>query len=132
MSDKFSLQELQVEEWLKKASEDEQTAKLLLKEGGLPNPICFLSQQAVEKYLKAFLVTKQRKFPKIHTLDKLLKLCIAQDSSFNELEDDVIFLSDFYVATRYPGDYPTFSMKDAKEAYEAALRVKDLVLGKIK
>lgn len=32
---------------------------------------------------------------------------------------------------RHPGDYPEFSMKDAKEAYEAALRVKDFVLEKI-
>lgn len=131
MNDKFSRQELQVEEWLRRASDDERSAETLLREGGIPNTICFLSQQMAEKYLKAYLVAKQSRFPKIHTLDKLLKLCIKLDSSLDELKEEALFLSDFYITTRYPGDYPEFSMKDANKAYQAALRVKDFVLAKI-
>jgi len=36
--------------------------------------ICFQCQQAVGKYLKGFLVYKNKKFPKTHDLSQLLKL----------------------------------------------------------
>lgn len=42
------------------------------------------------------------------------------------------FLTDFYVTTRYPGDYPEFTWRDAETAYEAAQRVKEFVLKKLK
>ena len=48
------------------------------------------------------------------------------------LKDDAVFLNTFYIETRYPGDYPAFFTKEAKQAYEAALRVKVFVLDKIK
>ncbi len=44
------------QEWFDKAEEDLGTAKLLLKEKTYPASICFHSHQAVEKYLKGFLV----------------------------------------------------------------------------
>lgn len=43
--------------------------------------ICFLSQQAIEKYLKGFLIYNKKKFPKIHDLTELLKLCAKIDKS---------------------------------------------------
>ena len=119
------------QEWLERAKDDELSASILLKEDGAPNTICFLSQQMAEKYLKSFLVFRDRKFPKVHQLDILLGLCIKIDHSFLNLKADVIFLSDFYVATRYPGDYPQFSFKDAKEALERASKIKDFILDKI-
>lgn len=132
MSNRNTQKDLQTEEWIKRASDDELSLEAILKEGGAPNTACFLSQQMGEKYLKAFLVHKKKWYPKVHALDALWELCNKIDSSFEDLKKDVVFLNDFYVTTRYPGDYPTFSMKDAKEAYEAAIRVKDFVLEKIK
>ena len=125
--------ELLVEEWLKRAYDDELNARsILTHKDGAPNGPCFLSQQMVEKYLKAYLVFRKKRFPRIHALDNLLELCMEIDSSFIKLKADAIFVNKFLVATPYPGDYPEFSWKDAKEAYEAALRVKDFVLAKIK
>lgn len=133
MKDNIKSKELLVEEWLKRAYDDELNARsILVHKDGAPNGPCFLSQQMAEKYLKAYLVFRKKRFPRIHALDNLLELCMEMDSSFSKLKKDAIFLNKFLVATRYPGDYPEFSWKDAKEAYDAAVRVKDFVLEKVK
>lgn len=131
MQDSLS-KEFSPEEWFKRADDDELSAKVIISEGGAPSTACFLSQQMGEKYLKAFLIAKKQRFPKIHPLDKLLELCIEIDNSFTGLKDDAIYLTAFYVPTRYPGDYPEFTLEQAEEALEAAKRIKDFVLSKIK
>lgn len=129
----FSPQELSVEEWIERGDDDELNVCSILKHrDGTPRGVCLLSHQMAEKYLKAFLVGKTKWYPKIHLLDKLTELCKKIDSSFIELKDDVIFLNAFYVPTRYPGDYPDFTWKDAEEAYRAASRVKEFVLERIR
>jgi HEPN domain-containing protein len=47
-----------VEEWIKKAEEDYETAEYLYKRSKrrFPTSICFHAQQSVEKYLKALLM----------------------------------------------------------------------------
>lgn len=49
-----------------------------------------------------------------------------------ELRDSVIYLTQFYIETRYPGDIPEFSFDEGKQAFEFALRIKELVLRKMK
>ena len=133
MKDNFSSKELQVEEWIKKGKDDELNARSILKHrDGTPGGVCFLSQQMTEKYLKAFLVGRKQWFPKIHPIDKLTQYCQKVDFSFLELKDDAIFLTEFYVETRYPSDYPEFSWKEAEQAFAAAQRIKDFVLKKIR
>ena len=133
MPNKFSKEELIVEEWLKKARDDELIAQSILKHRDAPpSGACFASQQMAEKYFKAFLVDKQNRFPRIHILEHLLALCTKIDSSFEGLKKEVTFLDGFYTPVRYPGDYPEFSWKDAEEAFEKALKIKDFVLTKIK
>lgn len=132
MSDKFLLQELRVEEWIKKATDDELTALSILKHRDAPpNGVCFVSQQMAEKYLKAFLVFKKNWFPKIHPTDILWEHCNDFDSEFSLIKKDAVFLTGFYAATRYPGDYPDFSWKEAEQAFAAAARIKNFVLEKI-
>ena len=132
MKNKFSKEELQANEWIKRASEDELSANVILKEeGGAPNTVCFLSQQMAEKYLKAFLIQHKKWYPKIHLLDSLWELCEEIDKSFEEIKKDSIFLTTFYTSARYPGDYPEFGWKDAEDAFKAAGRIKEFILGKI-
>lgn len=118
-------------EWQKRAEDDIRAMEAMFKEGGPPNPICFHAQQSAEKYLKGFLNFHDVEFGKIHSLIQLLDQCMAFDRECASLKEDVVFLDTFYIETRYPGDYPSFSIKDAKEAYKATLRVKDFVLAKI-
>jgi len=133
MKDNVKSKELLVEEWLKRAYDDELNARsILTHKDGAPNGPCFLSQQMAEKYLKAYLVLRKKRSPRIHALDNLLELCMKIDSTFRKLKKDAIFLNKFLVATRYPGDYPEFSWKDAEDAFKTALSIKDFILEKIK
>lgn len=124
--------ELKFEEWARYADEDQQMAEIALKEDGPPNQVCFHSQQMAEKYLKGFLVYSKKRFEKTHQLAYLLELCEDLDSSFIELTEEIKYLSEFYIETRYPGDIPEFNLKECKKALEVAFRVKEFVLEKIK
>lgn len=133
MSDNFSKQELIVGEWIKRAQDDELNARsILTHRDGTPGGACFLSQQIAEKYLKAFLVEKKGEFPKVHHLEYLLKICAEINNDFVLLKDDAVLLSDFYVESRYPGNYPEFTWQEAEKAYESAGKIKEFVLLKIK
>jgi len=106
--------------WLARAEEDIQVMEILLKEGGLPNSICFHAQQSGEKYFKAFLAFQGKNIRKVHDLAAFLTFCEEIDISFDILKAEVDILDKFYIETRYPGDYPEFTLKEAEEASEAA------------
>jgi len=118
--------------WLARAEEDIQVMEILLKEGGLPNSICFHAQQSGEKYFKAFLAFQGKNIRKVHDLAALLTFCEEINISFDILKAEVDFLDKFYIETRYPGDYHEFTLKEAKEASEAAQKIKEFVVDKIK
>lgn len=119
-------------EWFLKANDDELSAKDILSgKEGAPGTVCFLSQQMAEKYLKGFLVFSGERFPKIHDLDKLVKLCGEINPEFKKIKNKAKYLTDFYIATRYPGDYPEFFWQDAEKAFQSAVKIKEFVLDKI-
>lgn len=132
MPAKFSKEELLVEEWFRKAQDDELIAQSILKHRDAPpSGVCFVSQQMAEKYLKAFLVKTRGKFPKVHVLEYLLTLSVEIDQSFEQLKKEVALLDTFYTPTRYPGDYLELSWKDAEEAFKAAIHIKEFVSEKL-
>ena len=72
MPDKLSKEELDIGEWIRRATDDELVIKSILRHRDAPpTPVCFHAQQMAEKYLKAFLVHHRQWYPKIHPLDKL-------------------------------------------------------------
>ncbi|GHU60401.1 hypothetical protein FACS189444_7060 [Spirochaetia bacterium] len=71
------------------AEEDLSSAQILM-EKHWPTPdnvICNLCQQAGEKFLKGYLISKGIRFEKIHNLVILLKLCETAESEFAALQD---------------------------------------------
>ena len=129
---KLSKAELRFEEWAKYADEDQIMAEIALREDGPPNQICFHSQQVAEKYLKGYLVFCGKEFEKNHLLRYLLELCGEVDPKFRDLDNDTIYLTQFYTETRYPGDIPEFNLPECQKALEAAIRIKEFVLSKVK
>ena len=122
-----------VGEWFKKAEDDEKAVENLLKEKGPFSVICFLSQQMAEKYLKGRLVFNGRKFRKTHDLGVILELCKKIDKNFSKLEDDCDFLTRYYIATRYPGEFlEGISEKEADKAFKKAKELKEFILNKLK
>ena len=67
-----------VEEWLEKAEEDFEFARITLEEKrSFYAQICFHFQQAAEKYLKAYIVAHELEFRKVHELTLLRKICMG-------------------------------------------------------
>lgn len=121
-----------VREWFLSAQDDESAVESMLKTSDWPaNTVCFLSQQMAEKSLKGFLMFVSKEPPKIHQLESILAICAEIDDSFSQFSEDAEFLSGFYVATRYPGEYEQFSVQEAREAFKKALQIKDFILKKI-
>ena len=127
-------QEKNYQEWLRKADDDELNARSILKHrDGTPTVVCFLSQQMAEKYLKGLLIFYNQTFPKIHDLLELETLLLKITPDIKErMHQDLKLLNRYYIETRYPGDYPEFFWHDAEEAFEAAQKIKNFVLEKIK
>ena len=77
-------------------------AQLLYDERGYTDTIAFLIQQAIEKYLKGFLVYKGISPRKTHNLDFLLKRAIEFDKDFDEFIDLCRKATRYYIEERYP------------------------------
>jgi len=86
--------------------------------------ICYHCQQAVEKYLKAFLCYNGVIPPKIHVLETLCALCSEFDSSFNNIAKDCAYLSPFAVHSRYPLEIEITDINITK-SLEIARKIKD-------
>lgn len=122
-------QAAEVKEWLRKASSDLLSARILLKhEPPVLDTACFHCQQAVEKALKGFLVWKEVRFEKVHSLTYLLDLCEVEERGFTSWRDKAEILAPFAVEIRYPGEVMKVSQEEAQEALAIAEAVWDFVL----
>lgn len=111
-----------VREWLDKADEDFAFANTNLEEGNrFYAQICYHFHQAAEKYLKAFIVSHDLEFEKMHNLINLLKVCTKKDPSLEHIADDCKFLNKSYIDTRYPVHWPTdYTAERAMKSKDAA------------
>lgn len=91
-------------EWLTKARHDWLAAEALFHPHSVVlDVVAFHCQPAVEKTLKAFLVSRGVALEKTHDLAWLLDLCVGEDPDLDVLRDAIKPLSVFAVAFRYPG-----------------------------
>jgi HEPN domain-containing protein len=117
----MSLSPEEVNAWQAKTGSDLRSARILLKHD--PPELwtaCFHCQQAVEKALKTFLVSRGVSFEKVHSLAYLMDLCEAEEAGFSGFRDSAESLAGYAVEIRYPGGTPDISAKEASEALSAA------------
>ncbi len=114
-------------EWIAKAEGDYATAGRELRARRRPNydAVCFHAQQAVEKYLKAFLQENGADFPKTHSLIELLQLVVPLDAGFEWQRDLLIRLERYAVRYRYPGE--SADLDEARSAFKAAQAVRRFI-----
>ncbi len=118
-------------QWIEKADHDILACETIIEHQPIILDVaCFHCQQAVEKYLKLFLLYNKQEIIKTHNLDILLKNCSDIDIDFKSV--DVKNMENFAVRVRYPHDSIIPSMKETKEYYQITLNIKKLVLKKIK
>jgi HEPN domain-containing protein len=118
-----------VQEWVKKGESDFIAAKTLAPQEGLENQTGFHCQQAIEKWLKAYLIKQGEEIRKIHDLTALVIECEIYDPDFEELESLVEGITDFAVEFRYPGENAT--PEEVKDALDKTGKVRDFIMPKI-
>jgi HEPN domain-containing protein len=122
-----------IKEWIHKAEHDLGMAELALEnKPEYTDSICFHCQQAVEKYLKAFLVFLDIRFEKKHNLGYLLDLIKEKEEVLDEYYEMIEKLEDYAVEIRYPDDWIEPTLEEATESHEIANHIKEFVLNKIK
>jgi HEPN domain-containing protein len=122
-----------IKRWIMKAENDLKIARdELMTEKPANDMICFHCQQAVEKYLKAFLVKNSIEFKKTHDISELIELCLGVDDSFSELFDKNVDSLTIYAAEiRYPDYFYLPSDDETNDAISKAEYVKDFVMRKL-
>jgi len=117
-----------VQQWLDKAEADYGLIVHLVSENTpFLSAVGFHAQQAVEKFLKSFLVQHQVEFPKTHNLGEILNLVATIDTPLADSLRKVTVLNPFSVETRYPGDIPEISPEDAKKAVKLVSNVRKAI-----
>ena len=117
----------ETEKWLKSAREDLRKAEdnFKIKNYDLSS---FLCQQTVEKALKAMLIEKTGKFPKIHDLIRLGKL-IKIDKNLLEGCEKLTYV---YTETRYPDTGEReYTKEESKEDIMIAKNILKWIIKKI-
>ena len=122
-----------VREWLMDAEEDYRLAEHLLRTAvHFAKAIAFNSQQAAEKYLKAFLTWHQVEFPKTHDIAELLGLVATVDPALADGLAEAESLTPFAVKMRYPHPAKASALRGAGNAVRVATRVREAVLAALK
>ncbi|MBU0599591.1 HEPN domain-containing protein [bacterium] len=121
-----------INNWIDKAEKDLRSVMHELSFSDVvTESVCFHCQQAVEKYLKAYLLFLGIPFTKTHEIGELITKCEDTDREIGMLKNEADKLSDYAVEVRYPDDWFEPALEDAKEALEIAKRIKEFVLTRI-
>ena len=95
-------------EWVIIADDDFDSAKLLNEAKRKHYEIiCYHCAQAVEKYLKGYLIFKDIVPQKTHDLRFLNNLCLELETDFENIITECAFLNKFANDIRYPHKYET-------------------------
>ena len=93
-------------DWLERACEDREAARLLMDCEATLDAAAFHCQQCIEKALKGYLLYKTGVPADGHNLSWLCKQAIKSDGRFREWLDESAALNRYYIETRYPADIP--------------------------
>ena len=118
-------------EWVQKAEGDFVSAQQLY-EGQEPiyDVICFLAQQSIEKYLKAWFQEANIPFSKTHDLETLLDLIVPAVPAWHVWYTDFLKISEHAVDPRYPGKFATAT--EAEHAMKICNVVRQAIRSKLK
>jgi len=117
-----------VKEWFERGKHDLEVAKITFSHGNYYDVVMFLLQQAVEKYLKGFLISRGWKLKKIHDIFILLSEAVKFNESLSIFLDFSKKLTSFYYESRYPpGTISEISEEEVKEILEKAEKLIELI-----
>jgi len=109
-------------DWMRRARSDLALACGRKRRGVLSEDLCFHAQQAVEKSIKAVLISKGIEFPRTHNLRVLIE-ALPETIFRDPILDSSAALTDYAVSTRYPGDVEAVTKQELKTARHIASEV---------
>jgi HEPN domain-containing protein len=113
-------------EWISLADDDIYSAKILNESDRKPREIiCYHCAQAMEKYLKGYLIWQNIVPQKTHDLVFLNSLCIEKDNEFQAIKSECNFLNRFVNDIRYPHKYEV-SENDVNFSIHAVEKIKNI------
>jgi HEPN domain-containing protein len=126
----------EAQRWMRYAREELTLACVLASDADSPaRLVCWHSQQAAEKALKAALIVNGTESPRTHNLvalRALLPSALARRMDIAELAE----LTQWGTESRYPGDWDEPSDEDAAEVFDVANRavavLEDVVSGAVR
>ncbi len=89
-------------EWFAQGDLDVQAAEILLTQNGPLAIAAFHLQQAIEKYLKGYLLFTGHPLRRIHDLEILLQQAASQDTNFAQFLAACQRITEYYIEARYP------------------------------
>ena len=123
----------QAEDWIALANKDLYAAEIMAKDDySLTNIVAFHCQQAIEKYLKAFLIENDIPLIRTHDLIKLNGM-IKEVKDLDIDEEKLIMINEVYIDSRYPGELGLFpggtpSNKQVRDFIEYVKEVKTKII----
>lgn len=88
-------------DWFAKGDSDLNAVETLLEVQNL-DVAAFHIQQAIEKYLKGYIILKGGKLRRVHELDDLLDEAISYNSTFEKFRPLCEIATEYYIEERYP------------------------------
>jgi len=104
-------------DWFHKGNLDMKRAGILL-ENDDPEGAAFHLQQALEKYLKGYLIGQGWKLQRIHDLEDLLDYAADYSAEFEAYRNLCQEVTEYYIEERYP-----FLMSSALNKDEVGLKI---------
>jgi HEPN domain-containing protein len=116
-------------EWLKKGERDLLTAthELSFGKDAVTESACFHCQQAVEKFIKGYMVFLDIEVTKTHEIGELITKCQGKDVEIAKFKEKADNLTDYAVEIRYPEAPEAPALEEAQEALKVAESIKGFV-----
>ncbi len=118
---------IKAQEWFKKAKHDISTVEMIIKNGGYSDVASVLLQQAVEKYLKGYLIAQGWRLHKTHNLKDLIDEAVKYNQGFNKFYEITTVLTGYYFEEKYPFDELQVSMEEIKVNFEQSKEIVELI-----
>ena len=110
-------------EWLARAKSNLAIAMQKKPDEAYWEDLCYNTQLAAEKAIKAVLLHKEIPFRYVHDLEELITTLGRNNIAIPELIKESVILTQYAFETRYPGDYEPISESEYREAIDLAQQV---------
>jgi HEPN domain-containing protein len=110
-------------EWLNRARSNLAIARQPKTDEIYWEDLCFETQQAAEKALKAVLLSRKIKFRFVHDLAELLTTMEQNGVTLTDSVKDAAILTDYSVEARYPGPFEPITEEEFLESLRIAEHV---------